>query len=105
MSATLLLNNVANIPAALLERERRFKAKGLIVLGSYLFGFGLIALPMARAGFGTASLAMAHLMQVASRAVVLFAMRPSPMSIWPNGKGSGRLLNDGLGFSAGQIGN
>ncbi len=105
LAFTLLLNNLATIPAALLQRDRRFRAMGMVELGSYVFGFGLVALPLAKLGFGTWSLAIAQLVQVTSRAAALFAMRRTPIRLWPSRAAAGGLLNVGSGFSAGQVGN
>lgn len=105
LSLTLLLNNLANVPTALMQRERRFKALGMVEMGSYIFGFGMVALPMAWMGYGTWSLAMAQMAQVGSKAVALFALRPPMYRLWPDWRRSGTLLNDGSGFSFGQVGN
>ena len=105
LAFTLLLNNVAAIPTALLQRDRRFQALGLSELGSYVLGFGIVALPMAILGFGAWSLAMAQMVQVGSRALAVFVMRRPAMRFWPKLRTSGNLLNAGTGFSAGQVGN
>ncbi len=105
LAFTLLLKNVATIPAALLQRDRRFKAMGMVELGSYVFGFGLVALPLAQLGFGTWSLAIAQMVQVTSRTVALFMMRRTAMRLWPSRSSASGLLNVGSGFSAGQVGN
>lgn len=105
LALTLLLNNLAAIPAALLQRDRRFRALGLIGLASYVLGFGLVALPMAIMGFGAWSLAAAEMVQVASRALALFVARRPAMRLWPDWPVSRALLNVGSGFSAGQVGN
>jgi PST family polysaccharide transporter len=105
LALTLLFNNIAAIPAALLQRDRRFRQLGLIGLGSYGLGFGLVALPMAIMGFGAWSLAVAEMVQVGSRALALFALRRPAMRLFPDWNGSRELLNVGSGFSAGQVGN
>lgn len=105
LAATLLVNNLATVPAALLQRDRRFRAMGMIELSSYVIGFGLVALPMARAGYGPWALAMAQIAQVGSRAVVLFFMRRTAIRLWPSRQAAGELLNVGTGYSAGQVGN
>ena len=105
LAITLLVNNLATVPAALLQRDRRFRAMGMIELSSYVIGFGLVALPMARAGYGSWALAMAQMAQVGSRAVVLFFMRRTAIRLWPSRKAAGELLNVGTGYSAGQVGN
>jgi PST family polysaccharide transporter len=105
LALTLLINNLSAIPAALLQRDRRFRALGLIGLSSYVLGFGLVALPMALMGFGAWSLAAAEMVQVCTRFLTLFAMRRPAMGLWPGRAGSRELLNVGSGFSAGQVGN
>lgn len=105
LSITLLLNNLAAVPAGLLQRARRFKAAGLVELGSYVFGYGVIALPMAAMGFGAWSLAIAQGAQVASRALALFVLATPKVRLWPEWARCGHLLSSGTGFSAGQVGN
>lgn len=105
LAATLLFTGIAAVSSSLLQRERRFRALGLIDFGSYLLGFGLVALPMAIQGYGAWALAIGQMAQVISRTFALFALRRPAFALVPRLKESKELLRTGLGFSAGQIGN
>lgn len=105
LSATLVLNSLSAVPAALMQRERRFRDIAVVELGSFTLGFGLIALPMAAAGFGPWSLAVAQAVQASARTAVFFAIRRPPVGLSPNQPGARELLRAGSGFSAGQVAN
>lgn len=105
LAATLLFTGIAAVSSSLLQRERRFRALGLVDFGSYLLGFGLVALPMAFLDYGAWALAMGQMTQVVSRSFALLALRRPAFGLIPRVKESKELLQTGLGFSAGQIGN
>jgi O-antigen/teichoic acid export membrane protein len=105
LAATLLFTGIAAVSASLLQRERRFRALGLLDLGSYLLGFGLVALPMAIAGYGAWALAIGQMVQIVSRTLALLAVRRPAFALIPRVQESKELLRTGLGFSAGQVGN
>ena len=105
LAATLLFTGIAAVSSSLLQRERRFRALGLVDFGSYLLGFGLVALPMAILDYGAWALAIGQMTQVVSRTIALLALRRPAFALIPHVKESKELLRTGLGFSAGQIGN
>lgn len=105
LAPTLLFTGIAAVSSSLLQRERRFRALGLIDFGSYLLGFGLVALPMAILDYGAWALAIGQMTQVVSRTLALIALRRPAFALVPRVKESKELLRTGLGFSAGQIGN
>jgi PST family polysaccharide transporter len=105
LSGTLLLNSLSAVPAALMQREYRFRAIAVVELGSFTLGFGLIALLMAERGFGAWSLAVGQAVQALARTAVFFAVRKPPLGLSATQPGARQLLNVGGGFSAGQVGN
>lgn len=105
LSFTLLLGSVASIPMALLERDLRFKALSLADIGSYLVGFGVVALALANYGYGPWALAIGSMVQVVWRTATLFIIKRHPISLWPDKAVMGDLLRPGVGFSLGQTGN
>ncbi len=105
LSLTLLFTGIAAVSASMLQRERRFRDLGLAEFGSYLLGFGFVALPMAFAGFGAWALAAGFMTQAVSRTVAVFILHPPAIALWPKMAEARELLRTGIGFSAGQIGN
>lgn len=104
LSVTLLLNTVSAVPEALAQRERRFRAMGLIELTSFLFGFGAVALPMASAGFGAWSLVTAYVVQSLLKLIAYWLVCRPRVSFLP-GEGTRELLFTGASFMSGQLGN
>jgi PST family polysaccharide transporter len=105
LSVTLLFQSLGTVPASLLQRERRFRSLGLVELGSFVLGFGFIALPMAKADLGAWSLAVGHFAHMLSRTVFYYMLRRPAIGLRPHNGASGELLAVGSGFSAGQVGN
>lgn len=105
LSFTLLFTGVAAVSASLLQRERRFRDLGLAEFGSYLLGFGFVALPMAFWGFGAWALATGLMTQVVARTISLIILHPPAIALLPSSVEARELLRTGYGFSAGQIGN
>jgi len=105
LSFTLLFAGIAAVSASMLQRERRFRDLGLAEFGSYLLGFGFVALPMAFAGFGAWALAAGFMTQAVSRTIAVFVLYPPAIAMWPSIAEARELLRTGIGFSVGQIGN
>ena len=105
LSVTLLFHSLATVPAALMQREHRFRSLGLVDLGSFVLGFGFIALPMAKADLGAWSLAVGHFAHMLSRMIARYMLRRPAAALWPHRGASRELLLVGSGFSFGQVGN
>jgi O-antigen/teichoic acid export membrane protein len=88
MSAMFLLQSFGLTPLALLRRALDFRGAQLVTVASYLGGYVVVGVPMALAGFGAWSLAVAQIVQSAlSSALALWRhggwarphwRRPSP---------------------------
>lgn len=104
-SILLLLNGIAAVPIALLQRERRFKVSSLIELFAFGLGYGVIGVLLAFSGFGIWALASAQISQVFSRTILYFLASPPAVALWPEREPLRELLHVGSGFSLGQIGN
>lgn len=105
LSISLLLGSLASIPVALLERELRFKALSIADIGSYLVGFGVVALPLANMGYGAWALAIGAMVQVCWRTATVFIIKRHPIAFWPKRSVISDLIRPGVGFSLGQTGN
>ena len=105
LALTLLVTGIAAVSGSLLQRERRFRELGLAELGSYLLGFGAVALPMAFAGFGAWALATGLMVQTLARTISLIWLHPPAIGVLPARREAAELLRTGYGFSLGQIGN
>jgi O-antigen/teichoic acid export membrane protein len=105
LSVSLVLGSLAQVPAALLQRGLRFKALSIADIGSYLLGFGAVALPLAIAGYGTWSLAIGAMVQFGSRTMMLYALAKPALALLPQRQVIGNLVRPGAAFSVGSIGN
>ncbi|MGZ2411654.1 O-antigen/teichoic acid export membrane protein [Sphingomonas sp. F9_3S_D5_B_2] len=101
----LILNGIAAVPIAMLQREKRFKKLSLIELIAFSSGYGALGLILAYAGFGVWSLVIAQLAQVIIRTVLYFRASRPRISLVPDRTAVRELYEVGSGFSAGQIGN
>ena len=71
------LFTAASAPATcLLQRDLNFRALGLVQLAGYAAGYLAVGVPMALAGYGAQSLAVACVVQAAVTLVAAFAVRP-----------------------------
>lgn len=104
-SILLVLNGIAAVPIALLQRERKFKRLSTIELIAFATGYGAVGLLLTFAGFGVWALAIAQITQVTVRTVAYIAYTRPPMGLWPQRQALHDLFHVGSGFSAGQIGN
>jgi len=78
---SITLDGAAVVSAALLRRQLDFRRQSFIDIGSYLLGYGGVAVGLALLGYGVWSLAWGSLAQTvvasgAQLAVVRHAMRP-----------------------------
>ena len=105
LSLTLLFSSLAAVPGALIQRARRFRVLGLVELGSFVFGFGFVALPLALLGFGAWSLAWAYMAQVSSRMLTLHILARPKLGLWAKPQVARELIHVGYAFSLGQVGN
>ena len=80
LSAALLIQAVSQTPNCLLRRSLDFKTQQLAQLAGAALGQGLIAIPMAAAGFGAASLIAGQLAQLAIVAVIVHAKVRQPIA-------------------------
>ncbi|MDZ4307953.1 lipopolysaccharide biosynthesis protein [Allopontixanthobacter sp.] len=104
LSLVLVINAVSIIAESLIQRARRFRAMGLIELGSFLAGFGFVALPLAQSGYGAWSLAIGYFVQCVVKLVALLFAHPPKIGLWPR-EGTRELVTTGAGFMVGQVGN
>ena len=104
LSVVLIVSSISAVAQALTQRERKFRAMGLIELISFLTGYGLVALLLAHWGFGAWSLAIGHMVQCICKLIGYWWARPPAIGFLP-GEGSKELVTTGAGFMFGQAGN
>ena len=105
LSFAFLMTGPAIVPAALLQRQRRYRLIAGVDASSFILGYAAVGIGMALLGFGLWSLIFAQLSQTAIRSITYIVMRPHEKSLIPVKGSLGRLLNSGAGYSLGQIGN
>ena len=92
------LFTAASAPATcLLQRDLNFRALGLVQLAGYAAGYLAVGVPMALAGYGAQSLAVACVVQAAVTLVAAFAVRPahSLRPLFAHAGGSAALATGG----------
>ena len=104
-STLLILNGIAAVPIALLQRAHRFRVSATIELIAFVLGYGLIGIGLTFAGFGLWALACAQITQVSSRTIFYLFAAPPAMTLRPDRQELNELLHVGSGYSFGQIAN
>ena len=104
-STLLVLNGIAAVPIALLQRAHRFKVSATIELVAFVLGYGVIGIALTFSGFGLWALACAQIAQVSSRTILYLLAAPPAMTLRPDRQELNDLLHVGSGFSLGQIAN
>lgn len=79
LAIAMLVQTFTQIPLALLNRSMKQKIIQQIQIGSYLFAYVLVGLPMAYSGFGVWSLVWAQVLQVLIMAVLMYKAAPYPL--------------------------
>ncbi|MFN2100033.1 lipopolysaccharide biosynthesis protein [Altererythrobacter sp. MF3-039] len=105
LSAILLFSSLGAVPAAMLQRERRFRELSICDFVSFVIGFAGVALTLAFLGMGAWALALANVAQAGVRMIMLFwiyRVHPYLELRLPIARD---LLGIGAGFSVGQAGN
>lgn len=104
-SLLLLLNGIAAVPMAMLQRQRRFRLSSIIELTAFAIGYGGVGLLLTFAGLGVWALATAQVMQGLLRTILyLLAARP-PVSFLARWAAAKDLYRTSSGYSFGKIGN
>lgn len=98
LGAVLVLQNLT-VGDWLLQRRLDFRTLAILELWSYAIGFGLVAVPLALLGAGLHAIVAGHVVQSASRTVLLWMRAPHPARPtlrWPE-------LRDLLTFGGGHM--
>lgn len=104
-SLLFVIGGFAVVPEALLQRNMRFRAIALIAFGSYLFGYALVAVTLAFAGFGIWALVWGHVtQQVLASAAFIILERPR-MRPMLDGAALRHLFHFGAGVTLSRVGN
>jgi O-antigen/teichoic acid export membrane protein len=96
---SLPLSALGAIPTALLSREGRFGPLSAAEVGSYVAGFGVVAVACAQAGLGAWSLVWGTLAQQALFAAAGFALARPDLSWGPSQPDWARIVRPGTRYS------
>jgi PST family polysaccharide transporter len=99
MLATFLLTAANNPSIMLLNREMRFRALAVMQLGTYLIGYGAVAIVLAYLGYSYWSLVWASFVQAVLYFVAVHWLRP----VWPTLKPDWGDLKPLLNFGGGML--
>ncbi len=84
MSIVCLVQAAANTSGGLLSRDLDFKSIQLAAIASYVFGYGLVGIPLAMSGYGVGALVMAFITQSLLGLAIQYWRRPHllGLAIW-----------------------
>jgi len=100
-----VISGFAVVPEALLQRRMRFRALALVVLVSYLFGYAVIGISLAFAGFGIWALVWANIGQYVIKSVAHLVLARAPMMPLIDGQAFRQLFRFGAGVTLSRLGN
>ncbi len=99
------LSSVSDVSQKLLERNLAYGRLAAIEVASYFFGYGLVAITLAWAGWGVWALVYAILGAAAVRCLLLLASQKVPIRPSFHWGTYVELMRTGLGFSLARFGN
>lgn len=94
---------VGTIAEALLQRDLRFRAWTSVHLGSYVFGYASVAIPLAAAGMGVWALVIGTLTQRIFQTAASYAIVRHSVRLRLSLREYQRLLSFGVGHTLGQV--
>lgn len=97
------LASLSNPSTSLLARDMRFKALSLIEIGTYVFGYGVVAVVLALLDYSYWALVIGTLVQTLARTAIVFWMRPIRPVLVPGREDAGSLLSFGGGVFLAQM--
>ena len=104
LSFFLLSQGIGIIPGSLLRRKLKFQTLAKIKVVAFI-SYSAMAITTALSGLGFLALAMAHLTQSVISTLIAFSISRHRFRLRFTLSGIKRLLNFGIGFSLGRIGN
>jgi O-antigen/teichoic acid export membrane protein len=99
------LKGISAVAESLMYRELRFRWMANLDIVTLALGQGLVAVPMALAGYGVWALVGGVLAQNLIRNVALLYVRRPPLGLWPERRALADMLHFGGGFTLAKIGN
>ena len=99
------LSGIAVVSGSLLQRELKFRWLAQREVASYLFGYGVVGIALASAGWGVWALVWGNLAQAGVNTALLLLGRPPSFSLWPDRRSLGELTYFSGGFTIGRIAN
>jgi O-antigen/teichoic acid export membrane protein len=92
LSAAFIPAALSSVSVALLRRQLRIRALQIVNVAAYATGYGLLALPMALAGYGLWSLVAASLCHLVLMAIAYYALTRHPTGLlWGGTAGLSRF--------------
>ena len=101
----LPIQSLGVVAGGLMERELRFDWIVRREVISYVFGYGLVGITLAVAGFGVWALVGAYLAQALLMTSFSLWAQPHPKGLWLDPAAARELSYFGSGFAAGRLGN
>jgi len=104
-SVIFLINGVAVVPEALLQRKMRFRELALVTLVSYLLGYALVGISLGYLGFGIWALVWANISQQLVKSVLFVTLEPKAMGLALDWTSVKQLFRFGAGVTLSRFGN
>lgn len=105
LSSLFVVQSFGLVSEALLQREMRFRVLAGIAVGSYLFGYALVAITLAELGYGGWALVWGQLAQIALQSALNIHFAGYRLKLAFNLASLRQMLRFGFGISLTQIGN
>ncbi|WP_039043101.1 oligosaccharide flippase family protein [Sporosarcina sp. ZBG7A] len=100
---TVILQSLASIPEALLQRELKFKATSIVELCSYTLGYGLIGLILAFLLRSYYALIYANLLYHLLRFLMLLCLKPTSLRASMKVDFKSEIIKLGIGFNLNRL--
>jgi PST family polysaccharide transporter len=103
MAIVFPIDSLSLVASALLQRDLQFRALARISVSAYVFGYGLVGVTLAVAGFGVWALVAAYLAQTLFVSIALLLVKPHAKRLSFDRRTLKEMTYMGAGFSAAQI--
>jgi O-antigen/teichoic acid export membrane protein len=105
LASLFLLQSAGLVSEALLQREMRFRVLAMIAVASYLFGYAVVAITLARLGFGSWALVWGQIAQMALQSAMNIHFAGYRLRLGFDTGCLREMFRFGFGVSLTQIGN
>ena len=99
------IKGLSGVAECLVQRDLKFRWLATRDVLSYGFGYGLVGIVLAWAGWGVWSLVIAQMTQTVLNTAILLSVRPPALRPLPSWRAFVELMNFGAGFTAARVAN